>query len=161
MNVFLGAARIVVRSAEAAAAAAGAVGGAAVNGVIGGLQGTANGIKNGASSGSHSTPAAVLTLGAIGAAGLVEWPVLLGIGGTALVLRQLNQRTGGAPPTAKPTLSAVPDEPRKRSTTSAASRPASAKTVRTARPAKAAKTTAPRKTTRKTTAATRRAPAKK
>lgn len=161
MNVFRGAARIVVQSAETATAAAGAVGGAAVNGVIGGLQGTANGIKNGVSSGSHSTPAAVLTLGAIGAAGLVEWPVLLGIGGTALVVRQLNQRTGGTPPpTAKPTLSAVP-EPKKRSTTSAASRPASAKAAKTARPAKAAKTTAPRKTTRKTTAATRRAPAKK
>jgi hypothetical protein len=162
MNIFRGAARVVARTAEAATAAAGAVGGAAVNGVIGGLQGTANGIKNGLSSGSHSTPAAVLTLGAIGAAGLVEWPVLLGIGGTALVVRQLNQRTGVTPsPTAKPTLSAVSDEPRKRSTTSAASRPAPAKTVRTAAPAKAAKTTAPRKTTRKTTAATRRAPAKK
>src|ERR1700709_872434 len=83
MNIFLGAARVVARSADAAAAAAGAVGGAAGNGVIGGLQGTVNGIKNGVSSGSHSTPAAVLTLGAIGAAGLVEWPVLLGIGGTA------------------------------------------------------------------------------
>jgi hypothetical protein len=159
MNVFLGAARVVARSAEAATAAAGAVGGAAVNGVIGGLQGTANGIKSGVSSGSHSTPAAVLTLGAIGAAGLVEWPVLLGIGGTALVVRQLNQRTRGTP-TAKPTLSAVP-EPRKRSTTSAASRPAPAKAAKTATRAKAAKTTAPRKTTRKTTAATRRAPAKK
>jgi hypothetical protein len=160
MNIFRGAARVVARSAEAVTAAAGAVGGAAVNGVIGGLQGTANGIKNGVSSGSHSTPAAMLTLGAIGAAGLVEWPVLLGIGGTALVVRQLNQRAGGTPPSAKPTLSAVP-EPRKRSTTSAASRPAPAKAARTATPAKAAKTTAPRKTTRKTTAATRRAPAKK
>jgi hypothetical protein len=161
MNIFRGAARVVARTAEAATAAAGAVGGAAVNGVIGGLQGTANGIKNGLSSGSHSTPAAVLTLGAIGAAGLVEWPVLLGIGGTALVVRQLNQRTRGTPsPTAKPTLSAVSDEPRKRSRTSAASRRAPAKAAK-ARPAKAAKTTAPRKTTRKTTAATRRAPAKK
>ena len=157
MNVFLGAARVVARSAEAAVAAAGAVGGAAVNGVIGGLQGTANGIKSGVSSGSHSTPAAVLTLGAIGAAGLVEWPVLLGIGGTALVVRQLSQRTGGTPSsTAKPTLSAVPDEPKKRSTRSAASRRAPAKAAKT-RPGKAAKTTAPRKTT----AATRRAPAKK
>jgi hypothetical protein len=162
MNIFLGAARVVARSAEAATAAAGAVGGAAVNGVIGGLQGTVNGIKNGVSSGSHSTPAAILTLGAIGAAGLVEWPVLLGIGGTALVVRQLNQRTRGTPsPTAKPTLSAVPDEPRKRSATSAARRSAPAKAAKTTARAKAAKTTAPRKTTRKTTAATRRAPAKK
>jgi hypothetical protein len=162
MNVFLGAARVVARSAEAATAAAGAVSGAAVNGVIGGLQGTVNGIKNGVSSGSHSTPAALLTLGAIGAAGLVDWPVLLGIGGTALAVRQLNQRAGGTPPpTAKPTLSAVPDEPRKRSTASAASRPAPAKVAKAPTPAKAVKTTAPRKTTRKTTAATRRPAAKK
>jgi hypothetical protein len=155
---------MVVRSADAAAAAAGAVGGAAVSGVIGGLQGTVNGVKNGVSSGSHSTPAAVLTLGAIGAAGLVEWPVLLGIGGTALVVRQLNQWTGSTPPpTVKPTLSAVPDEPKKRSTTSAASRPAPAKAAKTAAPAKAAKTTAPRKTTAATgrATATGRTPAKK
>lgn len=162
MNVFLGAARVVVRSVEAAAAAAGAVSGAAVNGVFGGLQGTVNGIKSGVSSGSHSTPAALLTLGAIGAAGLVDWPVLVGIGGTALAVRQLNQRTGGTPPPiAKPTLSAVPNAPRTRSTASAASRPAPAKVAKTPTPAKAAKTTAPRKTTRKTTAATRRAAAKK
>jgi hypothetical protein len=36
-----------------------------------------------------------LALAAIGAAGLVEWPVLLAIGGTALVVRQLNRHYDG------------------------------------------------------------------
>jgi hypothetical protein len=85
VNVIQGAVRAITRSAEATTAAAGAVGGAAVSGVIGGMQGTVSGIKNGMSSGSHSTPAAAITLAAIGATGLVEWPILLGVGGTALV----------------------------------------------------------------------------
>jgi hypothetical protein len=96
MNIVKGAAGVVTRTAEATAGVAGAVGGAAVTGVIGGVQGTVAGIRNGLSSGSHSTPAAVLTLAAIGATGLVEWPVLLGVGGTALLVRQLNQRSGHA-----------------------------------------------------------------
>jgi hypothetical protein len=31
-----------------------------------------------------------LTLGALGVAGLVEWPILLAVGGGALLLRRLN-----------------------------------------------------------------------
>ncbi|AGB21132.1 hypothetical protein Mycsm_00686 [Mycobacterium sp. JS623] len=108
MNIINGAVGAITRAAEATTAAAGAVGGAAVNGVIGGMQGTLVGVKNGISSGSHSTPAAALTLAAIGAAGLVEWPVLLGVGGTALVVHQLNQRSGER---SSPTLAAVPDPP--------------------------------------------------
>ncbi len=69
--------------------AAGARGGGVVNGVIGGVTGTVTGVRQGISSGSHSTPAAALTLGAVGAVGLVEWPVLLAVGGAALLLRQL------------------------------------------------------------------------
>ena len=46
--------------------------------------------RRGIDSGSHSTPAAALTLGALGVAGLVEWPVLLAVGGGALLLRRLN-----------------------------------------------------------------------
>jgi hypothetical protein len=146
VNIMQGAVRVVTRSAEATAAVAGAVGGAAVGGIIGGTQGTMAGIKNGVSSGSHSTPAAALTLAAIGATGLVEWPVLLGIGGTALVVRQLNQRSDGQ---TKPTLTAVPDSAQR-----AASKPA-------------VKRSSPRKTTKVTkaparkSAARRRAPAKR
>jgi hypothetical protein len=88
---------VVFTTAEATAAAAGAVGGAAVNGIIGGVQGTAAGIRSGLSNGSHSTPAAVLTLAAVGATGLVDWPVLLAVGGTTLVVRQPTRRTGIVP----------------------------------------------------------------
>jgi hypothetical protein len=83
--------RVVTDSAHAATAAAGAMGGAAVSGVIGGIRGTAAGVKNGLRRGGHSTPAAALTLGAIGAAGLVEWPVLAIVGGTALLVRELTK----------------------------------------------------------------------
>jgi hypothetical protein len=71
------------------------VGGAAINGVIGGIQGAVTGIRNGVGSGSHSTPVAAFTLGVIGAAGLVEWPVLIAVGGTALVIHQLSNRSDG------------------------------------------------------------------
>ena len=121
MNLIQGAARVVTQSAEATLAAAGAVGGAAVNGVIGGVQGAVTGIKNGVSSGSHSTPAAALAIAAIGATGLVEWPILLGVGGTAIVVRQLKQRSEGQE---KPTLAAVPNAPQR---TSAAKRTPAAK----------------------------------
>jgi hypothetical protein len=47
-------------------------------------------VQKGIGSGSHSTPAAALTLGALGVAGLIEWPLVLAIGGGALLLRQLN-----------------------------------------------------------------------
>jgi hypothetical protein len=92
MNIIRGVTRVVTETANATTAAAGALGGAAVNGVIGGLQGTAAGIRDGLSSGSRSTPAALLTVGAVGAVGLVEWPVLLTVGGAALLVRQLAQR---------------------------------------------------------------------
>jgi hypothetical protein len=84
------------------------VGGAAVNGIVGGVTGAAEGIKRGISSGSHSTPAAALALGALGVAGLVEWPVLLAVGGGALLLRRLGQKSEPRP---KANLKPVPDEP--------------------------------------------------
>ena len=105
MNVINGAVRAITNTAEATTAAAGAIGGAAVNGAIGAVQGTVAGVKTGASSGSQSTPAAALTLAAIGVTGLIDWPVLLGLGGAALVVHQLNQRAEGQAP---PALSAVP-----------------------------------------------------
>ncbi len=98
MDIVRSAKRVVTGTADATAGAAGAVGGAAVNGIIGGVQGTLGGIRSGLGSGSHSTPAAVLTFAAIGAAGLVDWPVLLTIGGTALLVRQFAKRPDGAGP---------------------------------------------------------------
>lgn len=97
MDIVGGAKRVITRTADATTAAAGAVAGAAVVGVIGGVQGTFSGIRSGISSGSHSTPAAAMTLGVLGAAGLVEWPVLLTVGGTALVIHHLSRRSNGQP----------------------------------------------------------------
>jgi hypothetical protein len=89
MDLLEGGVKAISWTADATTSAAGAVGGAAVNGVLGGMQGVVSGVRNGLSSGSHSTPAAALTLAAIGATGVVDWPVLLGVGGTALVIRKL------------------------------------------------------------------------
>jgi hypothetical protein len=113
MDIVGGAKRVIYRTADATTAAAGAMGGAAINGVIGGVQGTASGIRNGISSGSKSTPAAALTLGAIGVAGLVEWPLLLTIGGTALVIHQLSKRSDGHPIRASATPRQASSGPRK------------------------------------------------
>ncbi|WP_036456809.1 MULTISPECIES: hypothetical protein [unclassified Mycobacterium] len=97
MNAVAGTVRKVAGAASRAVTmtteAAGAIGGAAVNGVIGGVTGAAGGVQRGLRTGSHSTPAAALTLGALGVTGLVEWPVLVAVGGTALVLKQLTNRS--------------------------------------------------------------------
>ncbi|MGC2653786.1 MAG: hypothetical protein WA317_09375, partial [Mycobacterium sp.] len=96
-----GVGRTASRAAEVTTEAAGAVGGAAVNGVVGGVQGAATGVQRGLKSGSHSTPAAALTLGALGVVGLIEWPVLLAVGAGALVLRRLNAHPDGSGTQAK------------------------------------------------------------
>jgi hypothetical protein len=103
----------VNRAATATTATAGAIGGAAVNGVVGGVKGAAEGIQHGISSGSKSTPAAALAIGALGVAGVVEWPILLAIGGGALLLRKMSQnnkpRVAAQPIKAK--LTTVPTDP--------------------------------------------------
>ena len=93
MSVVHNARRVITRAADATIATAGALGGAAVTGVIGAVEGTAAGVKNGLSSGSHSTTAAALTLGAIGVAGLVDWPILVAVGGGALLIHELSRRS--------------------------------------------------------------------
>jgi hypothetical protein len=87
---------IASRTVDASIAAAGALGGAAVNGVVGGVQGVIGGVRSGLSSGGRSTRAAALTVAAVGAAGLVEWPVLLPVGGMVLGVHYLTHRSGGA-----------------------------------------------------------------
>jgi hypothetical protein len=103
-----GVGKTVGRAADATTAAAGAVGGAAVNGIVGGVTGAAEGIKRGVGSGSHSTPAAALAIGALGVAGLVEWPVLLAVGGGALLLHRMLHKPDTA--AAKANLKPVPSE---------------------------------------------------
>lgn len=103
--------RTLNRAATATTAAAGAVGGATVNGVVGGVKGAAEGIQQGINTGSKSTPAAALALGALGVTGLVEWPILLAVGGGALVLRRVTQRREAPALPAKAKLTTVPTEP--------------------------------------------------
>jgi hypothetical protein len=89
--------------ARTATSTAGALGGAAVGGGLGALGGATSGAVrgsvHGAIRGRRSTPAAMATAAALGVAGVVDWPVLLGAGGTTLVLdKTLHPR-----PTAVPT----------------------------------------------------------
>jgi hypothetical protein len=127
MSIVNGAVRLVTRTADATTAAAGAVGGAAVNGIAGGLRGTASGIRDGLGKGSQSPAAAAITLGAIGAIGLVEWPLLVAVGGGALVVHQLSRRSEDEPSpaplrsvdaTAKPATAAKKTAPARKSTPS-------------------------------------------
>jgi hypothetical protein len=136
--------RVVTGTADATSAAAGAVGGAAVTGVIGGVEGTARWIRNGLSTGSHSTPLAVLTLATVGAVGLVEWPILLTVGGGALLVHQLSRRNKGQARSeaTKSTAKTTSRSPAKKASTSSTGRATSRQ------PAKKASRSAPRKTTR-------------
>lgn len=94
-----GAVRTVSGIAEVTTSSIGALGGAAVGSVVGGVRGAVSGVahgtRQGLERGSHSTPAAIATMAAAGAIGLVDWPVVLTVGGAALVLKQLHER--GAP----------------------------------------------------------------
>src|ERR1700712_3910826 len=149
MNPLDGAARVMTRSAQATVSAAGAVGGAVISGVVGGARGTLTGMKAGLSAGSDSTPAAVLTLAAIGAAGLVEWPGLLGIGGTALVIPPLKQGLGAGPPS----LAAVDDRQASANSKNSINRRSASSAT--------SKAKAPARAPRKSATTRRRTPAKK
>jgi hypothetical protein len=130
MDVVGGAVRSVDKTVSRAATVTTAAAGAAVNGVVGGVTGAAQGVKRGVSTGSHSTPTAALAFGALGVAGLVEWPVLLTVGGGAVLLRRMN-RNSEAPAAAKANLTPIPSEPRpqKAPPQKATRRPAAKKTA--------------------------------
>jgi hypothetical protein len=70
-----------------------------------------------------------LAFGALGAVGLVEWPVILAVGGGALLLRKLSQKSEAPAPAPKATLKPVPTEPapEKAPARKAASKPAAKK----------------------------------
>ena len=101
MDVTGGARRGLIRTADATTATAGAVGGAVVTGALGAIEGAAAGVRNGAKRGGGSSVAAALTLAAVGAVGLMEWPVVVGIGGAALLIHHLGQRGRANPPAAR------------------------------------------------------------
>jgi hypothetical protein len=119
--------KTVNRAASATTAAAGALGGAAVNGVVGGVTGAVEGARRGINSGSPSAPAAALALGALGVAGLVEWPVLLVVGGGALLVQKLNRKPAATAPAPKTALKPGPADP---APTKAPPRKAARKTTR-------------------------------
>jgi uncharacterized protein YdaT len=89
----------------------------AVTGAMAAVTGAATGAVDGAirgagqalGSGPRATPAAALAVAAVGAAGLIEWPVLLLASGTALVVRQLRHKP--ANPTENPTAALPPAQP--------------------------------------------------
>jgi hypothetical protein len=95
MDVVSKTVHVASNTIEATVAAAGAAGGAAVSGAIGGIRGAVDGVQSGLSTGSRSTAAAALTLAAVGAVGLVEWPVLLPIGATVLGVHYVMHRSDG------------------------------------------------------------------
>ena len=143
-----GVSRTVNRAATATTSVAGAVGGAAVNGVVGGVKGAAEGMQRGISSGSKSTPAAAVAIGALGVAGIVEWPLLLAVGGGALLLRKMTDRpqvtkVSGPPVKAKLTTVPTAAEPEKQ-----------AAPEKTATPRKTPGTTGAKKTTGRRAGAT-------
>lgn len=124
--------RTVNRAATATTATAGAIGGAAVNGVVGGIKGAAEGIQQGISKGSKSTPAAAVALGALGVAGLVEWPVLLAVGGGALVLQRMTRRQNGSAPAPRAKLTTVPTKAESEPETKAPAQKAASKPAKKA-----------------------------
>jgi hypothetical protein len=136
-RTFRKAGRMVSSPAVATTEAAGAVGGAAVNGVIGGAKGAADGIQRGLGTRSRAVPVVALAAGAIGAAGLVDWPLLLALGGGALVLQRMGRTPDESSQVAKGPLTSVPSKaaPAKsgpRTTSSRAPRKTSARRVSTA-----------------------------
>ncbi|EKT83344.1 Hypothetical protein WSS_A07659 [Rhodococcus opacus M213] len=72
-----------VRSGDAHAETSpvGAVGAAAKGGITGSVQGAVDGVRSGIRSGTASTPAAAWTIAALGATGLVGWPIAVVLGG--------------------------------------------------------------------------------
>lgn len=131
--------------ADTATSAAGAVAGAAAGGLVGAVGGGVRGAEEGLAPGSRSVPAAALTLAAIGAAGLIDWPVLVALGGGALILSRLRrgpQETSGStnahtatadaarPPTNAATTSTTSRKPRKTGPKTHTSTPKSAATSR-------------------------------
>ncbi len=85
-----------------------AVAGAATGAVDGAIRGAGQALA----SGPRATPAAALVVAAVGAAGLIEWPVLLLASGTALVVRQLrHQPANPTVHTENPTATLPPAQP--------------------------------------------------
>jgi len=99
-------------AAVAVTGASAAVTGAAYGAATGAVDGAIRGAGQALGSGPRATPAAALAVAAVGAAGLIEWPVLLLASGTALVVRQLrHQPANPTVHTETPTATLPPAQP--------------------------------------------------
>jgi len=117
-------------------AAAGAASGGALGATLGALRGAADGVRGGAEKGSRSPTAAALTAVALGVTGILDWPLLLTVGGTALVVNRLTSRpdiqtrnstaTTPAPSGAKSTIKTKAPRPRGAATNRPRTTPAQA-----------------------------------
>ncbi|MBT2266563.1 hypothetical protein [Rhodococcus erythropolis] len=123
--------RVVRGVADATTTVAGAVGGGVIGGVTGGIRGTAEGVRDGIRAGRSSTPTAVLTMAAVGAAGLVEWPVVVAVGGTALLLHEWDRKSGRPDREVKAVGRATKTEPVKKESSGNSPKPASRSQDRT------------------------------
>lgn len=149
MGIIRSSIRLTEDLAAAATSAAGAAAGAAAGGAVGAVGGGLRGVSEGLGLGSRSLPAAALTLAAVGATGLIDWPIILAVGGTALILRQLRPAAPTQQQPASSTAESAALAPR--GTRAPAKRRASA-AVTPPRKATARKAAAPNATARKATA---------
>ena len=97
--------RVVDGTSEAARSVAAAivgVGDGLAGGVVGGVAGAVNGISGGLGMARNVAPSATVAAAGItaGVLGLVDWPLLVLAGGTALVVRQLRGAPAGSTRTA-------------------------------------------------------------
>jgi hypothetical protein len=140
MNIVHNTVRVVAGAGDAATATLGAIGGAAIGSVVGTVKGAGEGAVEGARRGSHSTPAAVMTMGAVALTGVVEWPLVAAAGGTALLLHQLKPDQGKTEAPAEPGTAGTttPESPKTATEASAAggaARTATSRRQRSALPA--------------------------
>jgi len=122
--------------AGATTTAAGAASGGALGATLGALRGAADGVRGGAEKGSRSPTAAALTAVALGVTGILDWPLLLTVGSTALVVNRLTSRpdiqtrnstaTTPAPSGAKSTIETKASRPRGAATNRPRTTPAQA-----------------------------------
>jgi len=91
---------------------AGATGGAALGAGLGAVRGAADGLRDGAERGSRSAPAAALTVTALTVTGILDWPLVLAAGGTAILVNRLTQTPGEQPRQPGPPVRGLPRRPR-------------------------------------------------
>ena len=114
---------------------AGAASGAVLGGSVEALRGGVRGALAGAGRGTRSTPAMVATGVALGIAGIVDWPLLLVVGGVAVVANR-RHATSTPPVVAKvdsQPISSVSASPRVRTAAARTSTPRTS-TPRTVKP---------------------------